>query len=172
MDMQDNDHIFRNFEQAARATSKITETVTEHGGDGTRPSAVYLAIGCVSGALNILAMCVGAGKDEPRDGRDTPLDCDVCDRINADTLLFSAILTALSVRQTQGFNKDGVSGAAGVIEFGPSIILEALQMYERATGVKIDDKLTPGLVNVAREMEASGAKPLDNLMAERRKKLN
>ena len=64
MDLNEKDPreaIFRNFEQAARTTSKIAEVVTEHGGDGTRPSATYLAIGCVSGALNILAMCVGAG---------------------------------------------------------------------------------------------------------------
>lgn len=164
--------MYANFEQAARTTSKITEMVTEHGSDGTRPGAIYLAIGCVSGALNILAMCLGRGKNEPNDETPTPEDCDVSDRINADTLLFSAILTALSVRDTQGFNNGDESGCSGTVCFGPSIILEAMQMYERATGTKIDDKLPAGMVKVARESEGNAAVIVSDFLKSRRKKLN
>ena len=167
-----NEAIFRNFEQAARTTSKVAEVVTEHGSDGSRPGAIYLAIGCVSGALNILAMCVGCGKDEPRDGSETPADCDVSDRINSDTLLFSAILTALSVRDTKGFKNGDESGCAGTVCFGPSVILEAMQMYERATGTQIDGKLPVGMVRAARELEGTGAVMVSDFLETRRKKMN
>ena len=168
----DTDSVFHNFQQAASATTQISQAVTEHASDGSRQIATYLAIGCVSGALNVLSLIVGAAKDEPRDGSKTPKDCNICERINADTLLFSAILAALAVRNTKGFNRDGQTGCAGTVEFGPSVILEALQMVERATGIKADDKLAPGMVEVARNLEASGGALVDGFFAERRKKMN
>ena len=78
------EHVHKNFLEAVKSSSRIADAMTQHGGDGTRPCAIYLAIGCVSGALNILSLCVGAGKSEPRDGTITPEDCDFSDRINGD----------------------------------------------------------------------------------------
>lgn len=125
------------------------------GGDpGTAgPQAVVMGLTAVAGTLSILSKMltnkehVGAPSD--------------------DHMLFAAIMVALSC--VQGVQDPNNGPEAGMqIEWSPIKMLDALRMFERATGRKFDEaNLLEPIIGAAHELERDASNPLASLLAAR-----
>jgi hypothetical protein len=121
----------------------------------------------MGGVIGSLAVMTLTGAQAPNEGADE--DFDPGKRITADTLLFFAILAATAARDTRCIDgqkgMDGTSGVGVQCEFGPSIVFDALEIFERATGRKIDNYLPKGMVEAARDKAAHAKAELDALFS-------
>lgn len=128
---------------------------------GRHPEAIYVMCCAVIGILHVLAMTVGK-----HDASMPKEDFDPTKSINPTTLLFSTLL-ANKVAPDYCHRSGGIQ-----TEFGPHVIFEALEAYEKLTGRKPDDYLTPGMVSAAREAGTIGREVLNAFMDARRNNPN
>lgn len=149
------------FELAAKGTAGLSQSLyskTHH-----RPDAVFVAVGCVIGALTSLALVIG---ENP--GDDTDSEFDAGKRVNDVTMLFGALLAVEATTCCGSKKLDSNTSAAGhEIEFSPAVVMAALDSYEKLTGRKPDAKLCTSLVQSARMGAESGAVLLSKFLKSR-----
>jgi hypothetical protein len=131
------------FEVGEKAAQSLIVATHEHGGG--MPDSIYTTANLAIGVIHSIAMCVGKAK-----WTENVEDFDPLTAITAESMLFSVILVN---KMSPDF--DPVSNGS-TAEFGPHILYEALETYERYTGKKPDEFLMPGLVKAAREVGAMG----------------
>jgi hypothetical protein len=81
------------------------------------------------------------------------------DPVSADEMLFAAILVSVA--------NPGTDGDRGIMAFDPSVIYDAMEMFERATGRKPDTFMIPAMAEAARSCAAQGAEALAKFQQER-----
>jgi hypothetical protein len=151
-----------NFEKVQEAAHMLALIAVQACGQDRR-AGVYTCMGVVTGALHIFAMAVSQMPGEIEAGIE---NFNATKRINADTLLFAAILAATASREMHGIDvSDTTFAIEGIIEFGPAVIFDAMQTFERATGRQIDGFLPPDMVSAARDPAARAAQELDKIVA-------
>jgi hypothetical protein len=125
-------------------------------------SADAFHIGCMAilGALQPTAMI---SAKRPQMSREEAIEKghEVCmTLLIPETLVFTALV---AVYQQQEANKNGNI----TCEFGPHILLQALESCEKVFGKPIDDKLDPVMVQAARDCGKGSNLPFEELMAKR-----
>ena len=134
--------------------------------------AIYIGSVGINGALLPVAQLVANKPDPtslglPSNPNDlTEADHAICREVasklvNPDTMLFAAILAA---RICGGISSNNMVA----IEFGPHIVLEALEIFEKATGRNPDKLLDPRMVAEARKVGENTTIPLEEFMEKRR----
>lgn len=133
------------FDLATQGSSGFSQSVYSKARE--MPDAVYIAVGSVIGALTALAVVIGeCPNEDPHDPAFNPSA-----RINADTMLFGALLAVETTTCADSRKIDSHTSASGQeIEFSAATILSALQSFEKLTGRKPDAKLSRGMVGAAR----------------------
>ena len=150
--MGDNPVFAKNLDNVIQASQTFVKlAVTEAtAGYNHGPARITMAIATMAGPLAALSLLIS--KD---------------DSVNAEAILFSAILAAKAVSP--------VSQNEMALAMGPAIILEAMEAYEKLTGQKADDIICTGMSGAARHVEDESVIPLQKFMeaaAARKGKLN
>lgn len=149
------------FDLAAKGTAAFSQACFSK--VHNRPDAVYVGVGSVIGALTALALVIGENS-----GDDTDPNFDPGKRVNADTILFGALLTIESTTICGSHRIDANTSAAGhEVEFSPAVVMAALHSFEKFTGRKPDAKLCPQMVQAARLGADAGAVLLSELLKKR-----
>jgi hypothetical protein len=146
--------------EAAQATQMAILAGTQK--QNNHNSADAFHIGCMSvlGALQPSAMIAAK---RPMLSREEAIEKgrEVCmTLLIPETLVFTALVAAY---QQQEANRNGNI----TVEFGPHIILQALESCEKVFGKPIDDKLDPVMVQAARDCAKGSNLPFEELMAKR-----
>lgn len=142
-----NDPQFRAIVQKAHSSSEeFAEILAEAAlrlmdGPDRAPQAIVLQMVAMSGPMAMVAKLTAANGS----------------RLNGDHILFAAILAALCTPQT----REGVS-----LEWSPQKMVDAMDMYERATGQKPDKMLFVPMVKAMREFQAEGAESANSMLAD------
>lgn len=149
------------FDMVAKGTAMLSQQCYSKTRNG--PDAVYVGIGAVIGALTSLALVIG---ENPGDQTDS--DFDPGKRVNADTILFGALLAIESTTVCGSRKLDSnTSATEHEVEFSPVIIMAALDSFEKFTGRRPDAKLCPQMVQAARMGADAGAVLLSELLKKR-----
>lgn len=138
--MADDPMFSKLLDKITEAGAKLSSLAVSQGEHG--PQRVTLALAALSGPLANLVVLTGR--------RDTK-------EFNSDHMLFAALLAAHAVEPT----KDG----SAILQFSPTIVLEALTSFEKLTGKKADGFLQEDMVGSARETEKEGCEPLAAFMS-------
>ena len=150
--MGDDPVFAKNLNNVIQASQQFVKMAVTQGTAGYDhgPAHITMAIATMAGPLAALSLLVS--KD---------------DSVNADAILFSAILAAKAIAPT---GSDAMS-----LAMGPGLILEAMEAYEKLTGQKADDVICTGMSGAARHVENDAVVPLQKFMeaaAARKGRLN
>lgn len=154
--------------QTEKASEKMMDLATgamQHGlmalGDDANVSqATYIAAVGVAASLHIAATVLG--RCEKCEGSD---DHSPLDHVNPVALLFGALLAVEACGDRTLQDKPGQVGMA--FEFGPDIILSALQKTETILGRKPDEFLCKPMIDTVRGIEKEHSGNLDVFLAQR-----
>jgi len=141
--------VYNQFRQAACAAMAATPQ------DGEAAVVKAIVTGALAGAATVhqLATLVGNTANGP------------ADPVTADETLFAAILIALTCLGTnKGRNEDE---NLGVCAWDISVVYDAMEMFERATGRKADPVVLKPMAEAARESAAKGNEPFAEFRAQR-----
>lgn len=154
-DMGKNRKLTDLTQQVADATRQLTaaamaaagHTVTRDGTDGTGAvEAIVGGVVVVANSMATLATFLNRGEDI--NGSVTP-----------DEMLFTAFLVCRC--------SPANDGEKSVLAFDPSIILDAMEDFEKFTGRKPDDFIIPAMAAAARDCAKEGGALLDRFRTER-----
>ena len=87
--------------------------------------------------------------------------------LNATSILYAALVATRMAPDSGGLatRGDGVKGMNIEVEFGPDVLVSAMDDFEKLTGRKPDDKLDPVMVAQTRNFLEKTGDPLKDLLA-------
>lgn len=154
------------LQSAAVAAGKAGAEADGKFGQNDRFSATYaVAAACTTG-LHVLAALLGHHGDAGR-GKVDPED--IAKLINPTSTLLAAILAqtmcpqAVLERTTDRGTYVGMN-----LEFGNSVILDAVQQVERITGRPVDGYVRPDMLDLVRKAAENADEPMNRFLAQRR----
>jgi len=147
--MGDDPAFVHNLDSVVNASQQFVKMACTAGcPDNNHPAKVTMATACMIGPLAAIAIMVA--KD---------------DKVTADSIMFAALLAAKAVGP--------VGDNALALNFSPAILLEAVEAFQKLTGLKAENVVCEGMVSAARRIEREGAIPLQSFLeAARKSKLN
>jgi hypothetical protein len=135
--------------------AKATQMTMMLNKTGNPFDVVFIGLAAAQAALTAVAYMVGPN-DNPNSEAGSRAVTD-------ETLIFAALLLAVS----GGTSRNHEGEPCVDVHFGPEQVLEAMNWYEKITGVRPDKHLNPDFVEIMQKFTASAETPLVKFMASR-----
>ena len=147
--MGDDPAFIRNLDSVVSASQDFVKVSCTAGcPTGHHPAMITMATACMVGPL--AAIAIMTAKD---------------DKVTAESIMFAALLAAKAVGP--------VGDNALALNFSPAILLEAVEAFQKLTGLKAENVVCENIVNAARRIETEAVIPFEKFMeAARKSKLN
>lgn len=139
------------YDVSQKLTAAAVHTAQQGAGEEGCIQGIVIATVATAAPIHVLAAMINKSRkmDEP---------------VSADETLFAAILVALVNPGTVQINADTMGSICG---WDISVVHDAMEMFERATGKKPDSFLLPAMAKAACDMAQEGNQPFTKFREER-----
>lgn len=135
-------------------------------GDTDRFSATYAVACAATSVLHVLASMLGHHGDASREEVEPN---EIAKLINPTSTLLAALLAQAMCPEAVSEGSSDRGAMVGMnIEFGNSVILDAVQQVERITGRPVDGYVHPGMLASVRKTAEGADEPMNRFLAQRR----
>lgn len=150
---------------ASDGVAQVIQLAIMSSGNRAMDAAVYVAaVGCSSGIHLLASLCgncpLGDLKNCQNDENHSPLS-----HINPTSTMFASILVAAAGSDPIVLGSKDDYRAGFSFEFGPDVILQALELTEKVMGHNPDKYLNEKMVRTVREIEKGANDPLGKFLA-------